>query len=144
MRIKVAQSTFPAKLSQLELIRNFIEHYSAILGFNSSAIYDLMWAITEIVTNVIEHGYKNEDGSIEVILLREGPDFIMQVRDEAPVFKPSSSSEPDLSLPLDKRPMRGLGLYMTKKIMDSLTHRVTETGGNEITMIKKGIIEDQP
>jgi len=138
--IKIAQAQFSAEYNQLEPIRKFVEQYAVNLGFASDVVYDLIWSITEIVTNVIKHGYKEQAGTVEVILCRQGKDFIMQVRDEAPFFDPKTIPKPDLSLSLDKRPLGGLGLYMTTKLVDSLSHRPTENGGNEINLVKRDII----
>jgi len=137
----IAQAQFPAAYNQLEPVRQFVEHSTERYGFASDVIYSLIWSITEIVTNVVEHGFKGQGGFVEIILRQEGSDFIMQVCDEAPVFDPLAAPEPDITLPLEERPLGGLGLFVTKKMMDSFSHRVTETGGNEITMIKRGIIE---
>lgn len=144
MRIQFAQARFPAEFNQLEPIRQFVEQYAAGYGVASNKVYDLIWSVTEIATNSIEHGYKGQQGFIEVILSREGRDFIIQIRDQTPVFNPETAPVPDLTIPLDQRPSRGLGLYVTKKIMDTLSHRVTKNGGNEITMIKRDIINFIP
>jgi len=144
MMIKIAQSKFPAAFNQLELIRKFVEQSAVKLGLTSDVIYDLILAITEIVTNTIEHGYQEKGGMIEVNLHQEGGDFIMQVRDEAPVFDPQTAPKPDISLPLGERPLGGLGLHIVNQLMDSVSHRVTETGGNEITLVKRGILEFSP
>jgi serine/threonine-protein kinase RsbW len=140
--IKIAQSKYLAKYDQLEPICNFMEQHVVKLGIPSSVVYDLVWSLNEIVTNVIEHGYKGEAGIVEITLSREGSDFILQVRDEAPVFDPDTVPQPDLTLALSKRPMGGLGLYVTKKLVDSLSHRSNEKGGNEITLVKRNILSD--
>jgi anti-sigma regulatory factor (Ser/Thr protein kinase) len=144
MKKIIAQSQFPAVYNQLEPIRQFVEVYSGKYGFESNVIYNLIWSITEIVTNVIDHGYNGGHGMIEVILSREGSDFIMEVIDNAPVFDLNNVPEPDITLPLDKRPVGGLGLYITKKLMDTLSHHITDTGGNKITLRKRGIIKKLP
>jgi serine/threonine-protein kinase RsbW len=141
MMIKIAQAQFPAEYHELEAIRKWVEQYALDLGLTPDVVYDLTWAITEIVTNVISHGYNELAGSVEIILWRQGKDFIMQVRDDAPVFDLNAVPEPNLALPLDKRQMGGLGLHITKKIVDSLTHRVSENGGNEITLLKRDVIQ---
>lgn len=144
MRIILAQERFPAAFEQLEPIRQLVEKCAEKFEISSLAVYDLIWSITEIATNVIEHGYKGKQGFIDVILSREDRDFIIQVRDQAPIFNLDSAPEPDLTSPLDQRPPGGLGIYITKKVMDAIFHRVTETGGNEITMIKRDSINVLP
>jgi hypothetical protein len=34
-----------------------------------------------------------------------------------------------------------MGVYVTKQLVDRIAHLVTPQGGNELTLVKKGIIE---
>ncbi len=137
----IACAQFFAEYDQLESIREFVEKHAVNLGFSSDDCYDLVFSATEIATNVIKHGYKEEEGKIEVELCRQGQDFVIKMRDDAPIYNPNTIPSPDLSLPLNKMPLGGLGLYITKNMLDSLSHQPTEEGGNEITMIKYDVIK---
>jgi anti-sigma regulatory factor (Ser/Thr protein kinase) len=44
---------------------------------------------------------------------------------------------PDLTLPLKKRPLGGLGIYFIRHFSDEVRYRVTEKGENELTLVKK-------
>jgi anti-sigma regulatory factor (Ser/Thr protein kinase) len=138
--IRIAQAQFQADYSQLEPIRCFVEQYAHELGIAAQAVCDLTWCITEIVTNVIEHGYEEKPGMVEVVLARRNRDFIMQISDQAPPFDPNTCPEPDLTLPLEQRPLGGLGVYMTKKMMDVFDYQLTENGSNQTTLIKRNAI----
>ena len=140
MMKKIAQVQFFAEYNQLELVRQLVERHATELGIAPEKIYDLTWSITEIVTNIIKHGYKEAAGIIEIILWQREKDFIMQILDEAPVFDPDTVPEPNLTLPLDRRPLGGLGLSMTRKMLDSISHRSRKNGGNEITLVKRNVI----
>lgn len=131
----------PASYDQLESVRSLVEQTASEMGMAPDVIYDLTLAITEVVTNVIMHGYRGKPGIIEITFGRDGSDFILQVRDEAPAFDPNSISEPDITAPLDQRVPGGLGIFLTKKLVDSLTHHLLENGGNEITLVKRGQIK---
>ena len=43
----------------------------------------------------------------------------------------------NLNLPLEKRPIGGLGVYLARQAMDEVHHRITSTGGNELTLVKR-------
>lgn len=141
--IRIAQAQFPADYNQLEAIRCFVEEHACALGIAEQVICDLTWCITEIVTNVIEHGYEEKPGWVEIVLARENRDFMMQVIDQAPPFDPNTSPEPDLSLPLEQRTPGGLGVYMTKKMMDIFAYQLTENGYNQTTLVKQNVIRAQ-
>jgi hypothetical protein len=44
-----------------------------------------------------------------------------------------------MTLPLEKRPPGGLGIHLIRQTIDSLFHRVTASGGNQLILIKRGV-----
>ena len=51
------------------------------------------------------------------------------------LFLASTDSQADISLGVDDRPIGGLGIYMVRNIMDSVSYRRSD-GKNILTMIK--------
>ena len=51
-------------------------------------------------------------------------------------FDPLKKPDPDLTLLADEREIGGLGIFITKKTMDSVTYAY-ENGKNVLTMMKK-------
>jgi len=100
-------------------------------------IDDLVLAVDESATNIIMHGYRGQPGDIEVEIRRAPDAVVIYLRDRAPPFDPTRLPAPDVTLPLEQRPIGGLGVYLTRQLMDSVTHRLTSQGGNELTLIKK-------
>jgi serine/threonine-protein kinase RsbW len=138
--IRIAQAQFSADYNQLEAIRCFVEEHACALGIASQIVCDFTWCVTEIVTNVIEHGYQEKSGLVEIVLARQERDFMIQISDQAPPFDPNTSPEPDLTLPLEQRTPGGLGVYMTKKMMDVLAYQLTGNGYNQTTLVKWNVI----
>ena len=126
-----------AELSNLEPIRNFIGENAAKLGVDSPAVEDMLLAVTELVTNTIEHGYQHQRGSIQIDVDRTADSLIVRLRDQSPPFDPTTVPPPDLTVPLDQRPLGGLGIYLTMQIMDEVKYCLTPESDNEITLIKK-------
>ena len=137
----IARLKFRASYDQLESVRKFVEGLMSKLGLSPEVMYDIDFSITELVTNIIKHGYEENVGNIELIVCQQEEDFIIKIRDEAPTFNPLLVPSPDLSKPLIHMPLGGLGLYITKNLVDSLNHRTTKSGGNEITFVKKGVVK---
>ena len=137
------QSTFQidADLKQLAVMRRLIEERAVAMNIGPDPIHDILLAVNEAVTNIIVHGYQNQAGIIEIEIKREGDSLIIQLRDEAPVFDPTTLPPPDITLPLECRPSGGLGVYMTRELMDEVSHRVTPQGGNELTLVKNHVIQ---
>jgi serine/threonine-protein kinase RsbW len=129
-----------ANLQYLATIRCFIVEAATVLVAEPSVIPRLELAVDEAATNIIVHGYRGQSGRIEVEVGREGPDLIVCLRDDAPPFDPTTVPPPDLSRsPLEWGP-GSLGLYLIRQIVDEIHYHRTTTGGNELTLIKKGIL----
>ncbi|HEX6306135.1 MAG TPA: ATP-binding protein [Anaerolineales bacterium] len=129
-----------ANLSDLEDIRNFVEKYAQRLNVDPSATYDILLSVTEMVTNTIVHGYRGESGPIEIEISQQDEALVVFLRDEAPPFDPTQLPTPDITLPLEQRPVGGLGVYLTREFMDRMSYRQGPRGGNEIVLVKEGII----
>jgi anti-sigma regulatory factor (Ser/Thr protein kinase) len=126
-----------AALDQLANIRNFVSQSAARLGASPKARDDLELAVDELVTNIISHGYRQAPQDIEIVVQREAEVIVVLLRDEAPPFDPTQVAAPDITLPLHLRPEGGLGIFLARRVTDSMTYRRTNDHRNEITLTKK-------
>jgi serine/threonine-protein kinase RsbW len=129
-----------ADVAQLATIRAFVEQHSRALGIDAFEIYDLILAVNEAATNIVAHGYRGRPGAIEIELRQLGDAIEIRLRDQAPLFDPTRVPAPDLTLPLHKRPLGGMGVHVTRELMDVMRYRVTPEGGNELTLVKRAIV----
>jgi serine/threonine-protein kinase RsbW len=129
-----------ADVAQLEVIRAFVEQHARAFDIDAAATYDLVLAINELATNIIVHGYRSQPGMIEIEMRQQGDAIELRLRDQAPLFDPTRVPEPDLNLPLHKRPFGGMGVHVTRQVMDSMRYHVTPEGGNELTLVKRSIV----
>jgi len=58
------------------------------------------------------------------------------VVDDGVAFDPLQRAEPNVTLPLEERPVGGLGIFLARRVMDDL-HYSREAGRNHLTMAKK-------
>jgi len=129
-----------ADVRQLAQIRDFIEIQASALGVAPDAVYDLVLAANEIATNIVVHGYRGQPGMIDIDMRSEGDEVSIVLRDQAPRFDPTLAPTPDITAPLEKRPPGGMGIHLTRRLTDAMLHRVTPDGGNEVTLIKRGVL----
>lgn len=125
-----------AELKHLATIRQFVEQTVAALGAPPKASDDLVMAVDELATNIINHGYRGQPKIIEIRARRAGGAIVVQLRDEAPAFDPTQASEPDITLPLHLRPVGGLGIFLARRLTDAITYRRTSDEHNEVTLTK--------
>ncbi len=121
-------------LEDLEQMREEIAKHASGHGLGPERIYDLLFALTELVTNSLEHGYQRSKGYIEVEMVPGDKVLTLILRDKAEEFDPLELEEPDLTIPLEQRSFGGLGIYLTRKMVDRMTYRRLPEGINEIVV----------
>ena len=127
----------PAELGRLAEVRAFVRDEAAECGASDEAIDDLVQAVDELVTNVIEHGYRMGPGTVEVELEEVDDRCVIRIRDAAPPFDPTAHPEPRLDLPLADRPLGGMGVHLARTLTEGMRHRMRPGGGNEVTLEKR-------
>jgi serine/threonine-protein kinase RsbW len=128
-----------AEPRNLAEIRCFVEEMASALGLDPVMIPNVILAVDEAVSNIIAHGYQCQEGVVEIAVSQERDALVIRIRDEAAPFDPTIVPPPDLTLPLEQRIPGGLGIHLIRQIMDEMTYRVTPQGGNELTLVKRGI-----
>jgi serine/threonine-protein kinase RsbW len=123
-------------------IRAFVSARAAELGAPADVLPLLILAVDEAVANVIEHGYRAQAGPVEVEVEGAGRDLLIHIRDEAPVFDPTAAGDPNLDAAVEDRPIGGLGIHLVRQNTDALLHRAREGGGNELTLVKRGLLRE--
>jgi len=132
-----AEVSFYARLENLEKIRNFITETGQSLCAGEDCLECMVHAVDEAASNIIIHGYDGRPGEIEIAVSRVGDNLVVRLRDQAPHFNPTHYPMPDLTLPLKKRPLGGLGIYFIRHFSDDVRYRVNDQGDNELTLVKK-------
>ena len=129
-----------ADVNELASVRDFVEHGASALGVAPDAMYDLVLAANEIATNIVVHGYNGKPGTIDITIEPDGDTIKIVLRDHTPLFDPTLAPTPDIHVPLEKRKRGGMGIHLTRELTDEMLYQVTGDGGNEITLIKRGVL----
>lgn len=129
-----------AEVNDLVKIRRFVEKAASKIGGNGESVADVVLAVNEAITNIMIHGYRETPGCIEIVVRRTGNDLIVSIRDEAPLFNPSTVKSPDVTLPLEQRQPGGLGVHLMRNFVDEMIYRKTDDGNNELMLVKRGAI----
>ncbi len=100
--------------------------------------FKLRLSIEEAVENVVRYAYEGGIGWLEVGTNLDHDSLILTVelRDAGVPFNPLEVPDPDVTLPAEDRKIGGLGIYLCKKMMDTLNYKYEE-GNNVLTMTKR-------
>jgi sigma-B regulation protein RsbU (phosphoserine phosphatase) len=124
-------------IQQIPQLADFIETIANEMRLDQSLAMSLNLALEEAVTNVILYAYPaGSDGlvDIEAIMGKDILEFI--ISDSGVAFDPTAAPEADISLGVEDRPIGGLGIFLVRNIMDTVSYQRTD-GKNILSMTKK-------
>jgi anti-sigma regulatory factor (Ser/Thr protein kinase) len=117
-----------ADLGRLKEARDFAERAAEDFGLNPNACYDVKLAMSEAVTNAIQHGSSSPKDPIRIVVLAEGPSLVFEVLDTGR-FIPRVMRRGELS-------ESGRGLEFMRVLMDEVDLR-PGAGGTLMRFIKR-------
>ena len=100
--------------------------------------FKLRLSIEEAVENVVRYAYEGGIGWLEAGTSLDKDSLVLSIelRDAGVPFNPLDREDPDITLSAEEREVGGLGIFLCKPMMDSLSYRY-EDGNNILTMKKK-------
>jgi serine/threonine-protein kinase RsbW len=127
-----------ASLDNLESFLAHVRSFVASCGVDAKVLYPVELSLEEVLVNVISYAYPNEEkGNIEVSCSWDSQQGLaIQIVDFGTAFDPLEKPDPDTGLSIDERQLGGLGIFLTKKMMDKVTYERSH-GKNIFTMIKQ-------
>ncbi len=124
-------------IQQIPQLAEFIETIADEIKLDQGMAMSLNLALEEAVTNVILYAYpEGSDGlvDIEAVMSKDKLKFI--ISDSGQAFDPTAAPEADVTLGVEDRPIGGLGIYLVRNIMDTVSYARAD-GKNVLTLTKK-------
>jgi sigma-B regulation protein RsbU (phosphoserine phosphatase) len=126
-----------ADLSELGKLHGFLTNYCDKEGTPTEQVFDFEIILEELVTNVIKYGGVEPGKECCIIkFLRKGNHLTIQFSDEGIPFNPLEQKEVDTNLPIEDRPIGGLGIHFIKRLTDTQSYERRE-GANVLTLTKE-------
>ena len=132
------EKVFPASKDALPEVIGFTEECLESFDCPMKSSMAICVAVEEIFVNIASYAYPDGKGNASLCFGFDESERLMTlvVTDEGIPFNPLEKSDPDITLSADEREIGGLGIFITKKTMDSAAYRF-ENGKNILTMTKK-------
>ena len=113
-------------------------------GLAEEVSFEVHLALDELLTNTIDYGYDNDyEHRIDLLLRLQGDTLTVEIADDGRAFDPLQAAEPDMGASLQDRARGGLGIYLVRKMMDSVAYR-RQDGRNVVTLTKRVAPGDAP
>ncbi len=136
--VPMINKTFPAKVEALSDVLGFVdetlENYECPMKIQTA----ICVAIEEVFVNVAHYAYGDGEGdmTLGIGFDAESREVTFRMTDKGSPFDPLKKPDPDITLSAEDREIGGLGIFITKKTMDTLEYSY-ENCENILTMIKK-------
>lgn len=122
-----------AKVDNLAQVLDFVDEAVCHLPMKTQT--QVAIAVEEIFVNIAHYAYQPGSGEA-VVRVSADEDIVIEFEDGGIPYDPTDTAAPDIDASLDERQIGGLGIFMTKKMMDNVSYR--REGDKNILVIKKG------
>lgn len=131
----------PASMEFLKDVMTMISGMLEESGCEEDAKRYIEISAEELFTNIASYAYAPGEGlarvSCSLYPAGEGMDVILVFSDSGRPYDPFGRTDPDFNIPIEERPIGGLGIYMVKEFMDEAVYRCQN--GQNITTIRKHV-----
>jgi len=125
--------SLPASLSSLQAFLEFAHAGADAAGLTETDRDQLDLVLEELLVNVARYAYQPGTGDVEMAYAVESDGkLLLQIADKGSTFNLLEQDQPDLSGPLEDRPVGGLGIFLVRELVDSLTYS-REQGRNTVS-----------
>lgn len=138
-RIEMKDFAIKNNLPEIETLSEAITNYCKNNGLTEEVCYDIRLALEEAISNTIKYGYDDQDThNIYVRIGIANQELLIEIEDDARAFNPLEAPAPDLALPVEKKPIGSLGIYLIRTLMDRVDY---ERSGNKNILRLTKVVE---
>jgi len=134
----------PGELDSLSAIGRYVHDAALAAGLDRAAAYKLRLAVDEIATNVVVHGYQEGgvSGLVTVSAAIDDQTLTIAVEDTARPFDPTAQALPEeveLDLPLEERPIGGLGVMLARESVADLHYERVDGRNRTVFVVNRPV-----
>ena len=135
MEVKMKELTILADDKNMETVNDFV-HSVLPEDCPAAIIYKIDLAVEEIFVNIAHYACSPNSGEAKILASFENGELMLVFCDSGKAFNPIEKKDPDITLSAEERDIGGLGIFLTKKFMDSVEYEYKD-GQNILTLRKR-------
>jgi len=129
------EQQFPKELHALDAIFGFLDRFYSEHRIDRAPAYALSLAVEEFFTNIVKYG-GSKKGEVTISAAYEpGRVTVLIVDPDGVRFDPTQAQVPQDDVPLDRRPVGGLGIHITRQMLDTVRYEYRDRKGT-LTLVK--------
>ncbi len=128
-----------AVIENLPTVQGFVDEHLEAANCPMKAQMQISLAVEEIFVNIASYAYAPEKGkaTVRVEVSQEPVSVTITFVDHGVPYDPLARDDPDVTVSAAERDIGGLGIFMTKKIMDNVAYEYRD--GKNILTLKKNL-----
>ena len=128
--------------SELLHLSHAVATFCAACHLGEGMAYRASLALEEVVCNIISYAYSDAaEHLIEIAMAVHGDELVLQVSDDGRPFNPLDVVPPDLDVPIEERPVGGLGIHLVRQFMDEVAYE--RVAGHNVLRMRAVLEADQ-
>ena len=138
--------TVPGTLDSLDEIGKYVISVAQAAGLDKRAIYRLRLAVDELATNVITYGYERSglSGDVDICTEIDDKNLTVLIEDSAVPYDPTKTPSPDdFNVPLEDRPIGGLGVFLARQAVDEFRYERVDGHNRSILVIHRPVADTE-
>lgn len=137
MKTHLKKITFRNNIKDVPALGKFIDEIADEENIDPAISGSVNLALEEAVVNVMNYAYpEGKEGVINLESNVTSEEWIFRLVDSGMPFDPTKADDADVTLDVEDRPVGGLGIFLVRQIMDSITYK-RDRDTNVLIMTKK-------
>ncbi len=111
------------KIEELTILSEKIDKMAEEWELSHALAININLVVEEAVTNIIFYAF-NDNGKHQISISVSLKESLLQIKitDSGIPFNPLLQQQPDINLPVEERPVGGLGIFLISQIMDEMKY----------------------
>lgn len=110
-------------IRQIPQLADFVEAIAQEKQLSQTLTHHINLALEEAVSNVMLYAYpKGTDGMVDVDAILRKDSLEFTIVDSGKPFDPTAAPEVDFSIPIEDRPIGGLGIHLVRQLMETVSY----------------------
>jgi serine/threonine-protein kinase RsbW len=135
---RVIELRLPSRLGYEKIAMDAASSLARRMGFDGDRVEALRTAVSEAVTNAIEHGNAQDAAMKVMVMLTVRPDgLVVSVADQGrkPLDQDKTVIVPRIEDSFDKPDKGGWGIWLIRELVDEVEFTTAPSGGNQVRMV---------
>ncbi len=122
---------------ELERIATSIEEFGREDSWSDDLVFRVNLVLEELILNIIDYGSGDGDPDIALDVESDDSSISIVISDSGPAFDPlTEAPAPDLTATVSERRVGGLGVHLTKTLMDEVSYS-RDAGRNRLSIVTR-------